>query len=121
MTATIATDTWRENLDAAIAALPDTKTADALIERYIRKDGVRSGRHAARAETETRSVHVWALIGHLRGGGGIAQAAEDYRLPEEAVIAAVAFYAKYRPYIDAFLLINEDIFDDWDEPNGVSK
>lgn len=104
----------REHLDAAIAELPDRRTADALITRYIRPDGVRRGRHAARVETEDFAPHVWALIGHLLGGGGVAGTAADYRLPEEAVVAAVAFYARHRPYIDAWLLINGDGFVDWD-------
>jgi len=107
-------DIGRQHLDAAIAELPDRTTADALITRYIRPDSDFRVRHAARVYTEHRAPHVWALIGHLRGGGGIAQTAAEYGLPEDAVVAAVAFYARHRPYIDAKLLLNDDYYDEWD-------
>jgi uncharacterized protein (DUF433 family) len=120
MTTFVATEIGRHHLDAAIAALPDEGTSDALIARYVRRDSQNPGRHSARVETEDVAPHVWALIGHLRGGGGIAQTAADYGLPEDAVLAAVAFYAKHRPYIDAVLLINEGFFSDWDAPDDGS-
>jgi hypothetical protein len=114
----------RAELDAVIAQLPDERTGNELIARYIRAGANGGGRHDARVKAGLSGAPVWALIGDLRGGGGIPGTAQGYNLPEEAVVAAVAFYAKHRPYIDAWLLINEDYFDDWeppDAPNGRSE
>jgi hypothetical protein len=71
MTTLLATEIGRHHLDAAIAALPDPNTVDALIARYIRRDSQRRGRHAAKVDVGYAAVSVWALIGHMRAGGGI--------------------------------------------------
>jgi hypothetical protein len=106
----------RAELGAAFAALPDEEQRNQLIARHVRPGARSGGRHCARVQTDAHGALVWALIGNLRGGGGTRQTALEYDLPEEAVIAVVAFYERHRPYIDAFLLLNEDYFDDWEEP-----
>ncbi len=95
---------------SALDTLPafDEATADALIARYIREDTL--GRDESWVTTERGSVQVWALIGHLRGGEGIAGTAKAYDLPEEAVAAAVAYYQRLRPLFDAKLLLNDEAF-----------
>ena len=50
---------------------------------------------------------MWALIGYLRMvDGDINRVAEDYRIPPEAVEAALAYYDRYRSEIDARLAAN---------------
>lgn len=52
-------------------------------------------------------VHVWALIGHLpMVQGDVDRLAQDYRLPREAVEAALAYYEQHREAVDARLLLN---------------
>lgn len=79
----------------------DDQAADALIARYVQQDRNRPGRDRARVVVGNTGVSVWDLIEHLRGGEGIAHAASDYGLPEDAVAAAVAYYARHRDLIDA--------------------
>jgi hypothetical protein len=58
------------------------------------------------------SIAVWAIIGHLQALGDeftaeiITQAAEDFRLPNSAVMAALAYYEENRAAIDTRLAIN---------------
>ncbi len=52
-------------------------------------------------------VSVWAVIGHLPSvGGDVAQAAADYELSPEAMAAAIAYYRRNGPAIDARLAAN---------------
>ena len=84
----------------------DDATADALIAKYIEQDPHRRSRHHARIAD--RGVAVWALIGYLRGAT-VSGTARDNELPEEAVLAAIAFYQRHRDLIDAkLLLMGED-------------
>ena len=108
MTTTRTTDAAADSGDAQLDA--QAAEAEALIARYIQKDRNRPGRDRARVVVGNDGVPVWALIGHLRGRGGIAQVARDYALPEEAVKAAIAYYHRNRELIDARLLLNDEAF-----------
>lgn len=95
---------------SALDALPtiDGAEADDLIARYIQEDSL--GRDESWVTSERGSVQVWALIGYLRSGEGIAGTARAYDQPEEAVRAAVAYYQRLRPLFDARLLLNDEAF-----------
>jgi uncharacterized protein (DUF433 family) len=81
---------------------------DALIARYVEDDPRRPG--PANARLTDSGVPIWALIGYLHAaaGGDTRQAAEDYRVPVDAVRAAVAYYNQRdnRPLIDALIALN---------------
>ena len=81
---------------------------DALIARYVEENPKRPGPADARL-TES-GVPIWALIGYLHAaaGGDPAQTAADYRVPVDAVRAAVAYYNRRdnRPLIDALIALN---------------
>ena len=88
----------------------NTLSTEDLIHKYIEQDPYRPGKADARIKNE--GVHVWALIGHMpeerRDATEIALA---YRLPLEAVHAAIAFYERYRCIIDDRIAANQG--DDW--------
>jgi uncharacterized protein (DUF433 family) len=74
-----------------------------LIDRYI--DSSPYG--IADARLRDYGVHVWAIIGQLRvATGGVDEVAQDYRVPPEAIKAALAYYEQNKEYIDARLLLN---------------
>lgn len=76
-----------------------------LLDRWIRFYPGR--RTPDDARLEEYGTPVWALIGHLPAvGDNIALVAEDYRLPLEAVEAAVAYYHGHQAAIDAKLAAN---------------
>jgi uncharacterized protein (DUF433 family) len=81
-------------------------TSSTLIDRYIDPNPWGgAGRH--RAHLKKYGVSVWALANRLNTGTSIPDLAREYRLPEEAVEAAKAFYEQNRAIIDAWILINE--------------
>ena len=102
-----ANEIGRPHLDAALSTIPNEATADRLIEQFVRPDPHRPGLDRARVVVGERNVPIWALIGTLRGGGGIEQTAEAYEVPEEVVVAAVAYYARHRLLIDHRLAVND--------------
>jgi uncharacterized protein (DUF433 family) len=60
-----------------------------------------------RARLVDYGVPVWALIAHLQGlDGDISLVARDYMIPEEAVVAALAYYVEHQEAIDARIAIN---------------
>jgi uncharacterized protein (DUF433 family) len=81
---------------------------DALIARYVEEDRSRPGPAGARLADS--GVPLWALIGYLHAAvaGDPTQAAVDYRVPVDAVRAAVAYYNRRdnRPLIDALIALN---------------
>lgn len=86
--------------------VPSDKTEPDLT---IALDPHRPGRHRARLIDYGRPI--WALISYLQGNDwDVAQTAQDYALPEEAVRAAIAYYEADPRYIDAFLLLLDDAF-----------
>ena len=75
------------------------------LEQWIEPHSWRRGVEEARLRDP--KISVWALIGHLRMvDGDLGRVAEDYRIPREAVEAAVAYYERYRSEIDARLAAN---------------
>lgn len=96
---------------ADVTPKPATLLFEAHGERIV-LDPHRPGKHRARlAEHE---VPVWALIAHLQGNAwDIPRTAADYAIPEEAVRAAVDYYRSEPRFIDAFLLLNEDMTTDY--------
>lgn len=77
-----------------------------LIERYIAVDPADRG--PADARVAEYGTPVWALVAYYLGDadGDVAQVAADYELPVEAVHAALAYYQRYKAFIDAKLLLN---------------
>jgi uncharacterized protein (DUF433 family) len=82
---------------------------EQLIARYIALDPQRPWPEEARLVQS--GVSVWAIIGYLPAvGGDLKQVALAYDIPIEAVIAALAYYEKHKPAIDARLAENAAIF-----------
>jgi uncharacterized protein (DUF433 family) len=80
-----------------------------LIDHYIELDPHRPG--SGEARLKEYGVPVWALVGHMNAvHGQVAQVAEDYDLPYEAVEAALAYYDRHRAAIDARLQANAASF-----------
>jgi uncharacterized protein (DUF433 family) len=74
-----------------------------LIEHYIES----SSYGQADARLCGSGVHVWAIIGQLRvHDGSLEEVMKDYRIPREAVEAALAYYCQNQEFIDARLLLN---------------
>lgn len=97
-------------LEAAIrevAALPSW-APDELIARHVRQNPWRPG--IADAVVSDEGVPVWALVGAvLRAGEAPAVVAEGYAISPEAMRAALVYYQRHRPVIDARIAAN-DIF-----------
>jgi uncharacterized protein (DUF433 family) len=83
--------------------------AEELIAHYIRKDPNRHGRDRARTGTDEGTVSVWIVISYLKGAD-IAEVAHAYDVPEDAIIAAIAYYRRHRELIDARLLLQNESF-----------
>lgn len=61
----------------------------------------------AEARLRLSGTHVWAIVGYWRAvHGDAARVARDYRVPLEAVRAALAYYEQHKPVIDARLAAN---------------
>jgi len=89
--------------------MADTRplTDDKLIERYIEFIPARPGWH--RASLRDFGVEVWALVAYYQGADGdIELIAHDYDIPVDAVRAALAYYARERDLIDAWLKLLRD-------------
>ena len=83
-------------------------SGEELIERHI---GVDPWRGWAEARLIRTGVSVWALIGALPASNyDLNDLAADYDLSAEEIEAAMAYYRRHRPYIDAGLLLNEAAF-----------
>ncbi len=84
------------------------ESPDALIKRYIEPHPNKPGLSNARLTTD-HHVPVWALIGHLDVvDGDVDQVAHDYGIPHEAVDAALAYYERHKPSLDARLALNRE-------------
>lgn len=73
------------------------------IARWI--SGDEHGRAEARVD---HGPHVWAVIGHIRANGSLADACDAYGLTQDAVVAALLYHARYSPVIDAWHTLNND-------------
>jgi len=101
------------DVTAARASLPTAPTHDdlALLDRVV-PDPVRPG--PDRWRVVDGDLPVWAIIQHLIAEGDLADAAEaddaliartadDYRIPEAGVRAAIAYYRANRGAIDSLI------------------
>ncbi|HKG24820.1 MAG TPA: hypothetical protein VKB09_04185 [Thermomicrobiales bacterium] len=86
--------------------------AGRLIAKYIRQDPNHPGRHEAWADIGSDGAPVWHLILHLRGAG-LDGVLRDRSLPEEAVLAAIAFYQQHRELFEAKLLLEAEKDSQW--------
>jgi uncharacterized protein (DUF433 family) len=93
------------------------RMSDTELRARIRLDPHRRGQ--ARARLANYDVPVWAIIQHMIAENNladiadaspeaIADAAHAYRIPEQAVRAAIAYYGANRVPIDALIAINAD-------------
>ena len=93
--------------------LPPPEAVDvcAMIDQYVEQSPHELGRESARLKEHGVSVVaiVTALLYH---GGHLYGVAEEYELPEEAIRAAIWYYANNKQVIDARLLLSWAI----DEP-----
>ena len=88
-----------------------------LIERWIEPHPWKRGVEEARLIDS--KVSVWALIGYLRMvDGDVACTAEGYKVPQEAVEAALAYYRRHKALIDGRLAANASQSRPW--PNSSS-
>ena len=77
-----------------------------LVTKWIRPHPRRRGVEEARLVEP--QIAVWALIGHLQTvGWDTIRTARAYRIPPEAVEAALLYYRQHQPEIDARLAANE--------------
>lgn len=75
-----------------------------LIERWIEPSPESD---LAEAQLVYYGTPVWALIGYLPAvDNDVAQVAEDYGVPQDAVVAALAYYQVHRNVIDARIAAN---------------
>ena len=87
------------------AVQADDGRGRALIARWIEQNPHLPG--VADARIRDYGVPVWALVGQVRVvGGGPAQVAADYQIPEDAVEAALAYYAQHKAVIDDRIAAN---------------
>lgn len=86
---------------------PALGTDYELIASWIRPKRLYPG--DAHARIVDSGVPVWALVGHYRGSKDAGLTADEYRLPREAVAAAIAYYRLHRDLIDARLLANSTV------------
>jgi hypothetical protein len=87
-----------------------TSTIDPVaLDAMVEPDPVR-GR--SRARLIESGVPVWALISRMGEptADNIARVAAEYAIPEIAVLAALRYYERNKPYIDAFILLNNEPF-----------
>lgn len=83
----------------------DRRVDDELIRQYVEENPVRPGADDVRIVGYY--VPVWALIGQYLATGKDREAlAAAYELPQEAVDAALAYYRRFKPVIDARIAAN---------------
>ena len=84
-----------------------TKAEDDLLS-LIEQDPHEPGRHNGRVPEGT---HVWAIIATLQGNGwNVDDAASAFRLSEQSMRAALAYYEAYKELIDAELLLQHEAY-----------
>ncbi|MGI8913925.1 MAG: hypothetical protein ACR2JY_09150 [Chloroflexota bacterium] len=78
---------------------------DELIRRHIEQDPWHPGPDGARLILV--GVHVWAIVGYLDAfKGDVAAVARNYDVPQEAILAALAYYRQNKCVIDARIAAN---------------
>jgi hypothetical protein len=90
-------------------AVDDGGGDDARIDRFI--DGSSWRLDPGDARLARFGYSVWIVIDALTAAhGDVGQVARDYRIPEDAVHAAHAFYRRHRAAIDARARANAAAF-----------
>ena len=85
----------------------ETLIDDAVLAEMIEQDPDKPGRHNARFKEY--GTHLWAVLGGLRRtGGNVAVVAQEWRIPEEAVRAAIRYYERHRELFDAYFLLDDE-------------
>lgn len=81
--------------------------ADDLIRDYVDADADEVPDGRAEARLRDYGIPIWALVGQWQALDQDAEeVAREYQIPLEAVEAALAYYRRYKKYIDARLLLN---------------
>lgn len=76
-----------------------------VINQYIELNPYRPG--IAEARLRGSGVSVWALVGYYEAvRHDVDRVARDYRVPGEAVEAALAYYQRHKDVIDARIEAN---------------
>jgi uncharacterized protein (DUF433 family) len=78
-----------------------------LIEKHV---DLHYDRYGGRAEARLKvsGVSVWAIVAYLGiYDGDVDEVARIYDLSSEEVNAALAYYRRNKPYVDARVLLNE--------------
>jgi len=85
------------------AAEATAGTDDELIARWIEP----AGRTADEARVAPAGARVFRVVAEVElAGGDAAAAGRAYGLPPEAVAAALAYYRRHRPVIDARITLD---------------
>ena len=84
---------------------------EAALDAMVAPDPIR-GR--SRARLIDAGTPVWALINRMGEPTPehIARVAREYRISELEVRAAIRYYERNKPCIDAFILLNNEWFED---------
>jgi uncharacterized protein (DUF433 family) len=85
---------------------PSADGDEALIARYIDTVNVDYD-HPSYARLADYGTPVWAVVGAWKTTGDVEGTAREWGVPVEYVHAALAYYGRYRRYIDAMLALNE--------------
>jgi len=86
------------------ALSPDS--IDALINERVVPNPYQSGRH--NSVFRGGRTHLWAVLAHLRDDrANLVEVATLYGLPEEALLAALAFREKHQTLFDADQLLRD--------------
>ena len=89
---------------------PKSEIGEPPLDQLVEPDPHKAGR--AYARLVGHGTPVWAIIAYLRGThGDVSRTAADYILPEEAVRAAMRYYDQNREYIDAHILLNDELWE----------
>ncbi|GEM_PF-484435 len=81
---------------------PVAKRMDDLISKYIDEK-----QRPLEADLEQWGIPIWALIGYWKAAkNDVDVVARDYKIPIEAVHAALHYYEKHKDIIDAKLMVN---------------
>ncbi|CAA9558367.1 MAG: hypothetical protein AVDCRST_MAG73-3476 [uncultured Thermomicrobiales bacterium] len=89
-------------LDGAVVT---DEQADALIAQSIVPNPHKPGRHEAKVDAKGGCPSVWEVISIRSSGESVAEGANNWNLPEDAVRAAIACSRRHRAPIDVIRLL----------------
>ena len=86
----------------------NSRSEQHLIERHVDPDPDRYPSGRADARLRDSGVSVWAIVAFLRVyRNDVDKVAEHFGLSREEVEAALGYYHRNKPYIDARVALNE--------------